>query len=345
MQTLTLVRPDDWHIHFRDGAVLAATVPPTARVFHRAIAMPNLVPPVTTTAQALAYRERLLAHTPEGCTFDPLMVLYLTDETSAQEIRTAHASGRVKAVKLYPAGATTNSSHGVTRIEAIYPALEAMSECGMPLLVHGEVTQAEIDIFDREKVFITTILAPLQTRFPALKIVLEHITTADAAAFVASAPAHVAATLTVQHLMYNRNHMLAGGIRPHLYCLPVLKRNTHQLALQEAVLSGSSKFFLGTDSAPHARHTKETACGCAGCFTAPAALEMYAQVFDSLGCLDKLEAFASFNGPDFYGLPRNTDTVTLIREDWTLPASYPFADQQIVPLKAGETLHWKLQTS
>ncbi|HWK55354.1 MAG TPA: dihydroorotase [Hyphomicrobiales bacterium] len=343
MQILTLTRPDDWHIHFRDGAVLAATVPPTARVFRRAIAMPNLVPPVTTTAQALAYRERLLAQAPQGSGFEPLMTLYLTDGTSAEEIRRAQASGHVKGVKLYPAGATTNSASGVTRLEATYPALEAMSESGLPLLVHGEVTDADIDIFDREKVFIERILAPLCARFPRLKLVLEHVTTRDAVQFVQQAPANVAATLTPQHLLYNRNHLLVGGVRPHLYCLPVLKRRTHQEALREAAASGSPKFFLGTDSAPHAQNAKESACGCAGCFTAPAALELYAAVFEELDALDRLEAFASFHGPDFYGLPRNTDKVTLVREPWTLPADYGYGEQRIVPLLAGETIIWKLR--
>jgi len=342
MLTLSLTRPDDWHIHFRDGAVLAATVPPTARVFRRAIAMPNLVPPVTTTLQALAYRERLLAHAPAGTEFEPLMTLYLTDSTTPEEIRAAQASGHVKAVKLYPAGATTNSASGVTRLEAVYPALEVMSECGLPLLVHGEVTDADIDVFDREKTFLDRVLAPLLARFPNLRVVLEHITTKDAADFVREASDNVASTITVQHLWYNRNHMLVGGVRPHLYCLPVLKRNVHQRALQEAVISGSPKYFLGTDSAPHARHTKEAACGCAGCFTAPAAIELYAEIFEELGVLDKLEAFASFHGPDFYRLPRNQDRITLVKEPWQLPADYDFGDHRIVPLKAGETIAWKL---
>jgi dihydroorotase len=342
VQELTLTRPDDWHVHFRDGASLQHTVPHTARVFARAIAMPNLVPPVKNAEQAKAYRERLLAQAPQGSGFDPLMVLYLTDETTAADIRAARAGGHVVAAKLYPAGATTNSAHGVTSIDRIYPALDAMAEVGMPLLVHGEVTAAQIDVFDREKVFIDTILAPLCQRYPKLKIVLEHITTRDAAQFVAAAPPNVAATLTVQHLLYNRNHMLVGGVRPHLYCLPVLKRNVHQEALLECAASGNPKFFLGTDSAPHARHTKEHACGCAGCFTAPAALEMYAEIFESLGALDKLEAFASFHGPAFYGLPRNKDTITLRKESWTLPAEYPLGEHTIIPLRAGETLQWKI---
>jgi dihydroorotase len=345
MQQLTITRPDDWHVHFRDGASLQHTVPPTARTFARAIVMPNLVPPVKNAEQAKAYRERLLAQAPAGSGFNPLMVLYLTDETTAADIRTAQAGGLVVAAKLYPAGATTNSASGVSSIEKIYPALEAMSDTGMLLLVHGEVTASHVDIFDREQVFIDTILVPLCKRFPQLKVVLEHITTRDAAQFVQGAPANVAATLTVQHLLYNRNHMLVGGIRPHLFCLPILKRNVHQQALLDCAKSGSPKFFLGTDSAPHARHTKEHACGCAGCFTAPAALEMYTEIFESLGALDKLEAFASFHGPDFYGLPRNTGKLTLRKEPWTLPAEYPFGDHSIIPLKAGETLQWKILRS
>jgi len=341
MQELRITRPDDWHVHFRDGAALQHTVPHTARIFARAIAMPNLVPPVKTAAQALAYHARLLAQAPAGSDFEPLMVLYLTDETTAADIREAKASGKVVAAKLYPAGATTNSAHGVTAIDRIHPALEAMSEVGMLLLVHGEVTASHIDIFDREQVFIDTILVPLCKRHPHLKVVLEHITTRDAAQFVTSAGANVAATITVQHLLYNRNHMLVGGVRPHLYCLPVLKRNIHQEALLACISSGSSKFFLGTDSAPHAQHTKETACGCAGCFTAPAALELYAEIFESLGVLDKLEAFASCNGPAFYGLPRNKGTVTLRKETWTMPAAYPLGEQRIIPLRAGEVLQWK----
>ncbi len=342
MQELKITRPDDWHVHFRDGAALQHTVPHTARVFARAIAMPNLVPPVKTAAQALEYRTRLLQHVPAGCTFDPLMVLYLTDETTAADITAAKASGHVVAVKLYPAGATTNSSHGVTDLQKVYPVLEAMSTSGLPLLIHGEVTSADVDIFDREQVFIDTILAPLCQRFPQLKIVLEHITTRDAANFVKQAPANIAATITVQHLMFNRNHMLVGGVRPHLYCLPVLKRNIHQQALLDTIASGSSKFFLGTDSAPHARHTKETACGCAGCFSAPAALELYAEVFESVGALDKLEAFASFYGPDFYEMPRNTTTITLRKDRWQVPDSYAFGEHSIVPLQAGATLNWKV---
>jgi len=341
MQELRITRPDDWHVHFRDGAALQHTVPHTARLFARAIAMPNLVPPVKNAAQALAYRGRLLAAAPADSGFDPLMVLYLTDETSAADIHAAKASGKVVAAKLYPAGATTNSAHGVTAIDRIYPVLEAMCEVGMLLLVHGEVTASHIDIFDREQVFIDTILVPLCARYPQLKVVLEHITTREAAQFVFQAPDNIGATITVQHLLYNRNHMLVGGVRPHLYCLPVLKRNLHQQALLDCIASGSPKFFLGTDSAPHAQHTKETACGCAGCFTAPAALELYAEIFESLGALDKLEAFASFHGPAFYGLPRNKDTVTLRKEPWTLPADYALGEHRIIPLKAGETLQWK----
>jgi dihydroorotase len=342
MQTLRLLRPDDWHVHFRDGDLLAHTVPPTAKVFKRAIAMPNLVPPVKTTEQALAYQQRILAQAPQGSHFEPLMVLYLTDETSADEIKLAKASGKVVAAKLYPAGATTNSSHGVTNLERIYPALEAMSEVGMLLLVHGEVTKHEIDIFDREQVFVEHVLQPLTQRFPRLKVVLEHITTTEAAQFVQAAPANIAATITVQHLLYNRNHMLVGGVRPHLYCLPVLKRSTHQQALLQAATSGSPKFFLGTDSAPHARHTKENACGCAGCFTAPAALELYAEIFEAQGALNKLEAFASHYGPDFYGLPRNKEHITLRKEAWVLPQDLHFGAHHIVPLRAGETVQWKI---
>jgi dihydroorotase len=342
MQQLTLTRPDDWHVHFRDGPALRHTVPHTARVFARAIAMPNLVPPVKTAEQARSYRERLMAAAPPGSGFEPLMVLYLTDETTVADIRAAKAAGSVVAAKLYPAGATTNSAQGVTSLPKLYPVLEAMAEAGLLLLVHGEVTAPEVDVYDREKVFIDTILAPLVRRFPQLKVVLEHITTRDAAVFVQEAPGTVAATLTVQHLLYNRNHMLVGGVRPHLYCLPVLKRNVHQEALLACAASGSPKFFLGTDSAPHARHTKEQACGCAGCFTAPAALELYAEIFEDLGALDKLEAFASFHGPDFYGLPRNKAKVSLRKESWTLPAEYPLGDHSIVPLKAGEAIRWKL---
>ncbi|ROQ39227.1 dihydroorotase [Marinobacter sp. 3-2] len=338
---LTLTRPDDWHLHVRDGDILNDVVPATAACFGRAIIMPNLVPPVTTAADATAYRERILAAA-NGTEFEPLMTLYLTESMTAQTIRDARAAG-VVAAKLYPAGATTNSDSGVKDIRNIYPVLEAMADCGMLLLVHGEVTDADIDIFDREKVFLERVLAPTLEAFPNLKVVLEHITTADSAEFVRQhAGDNLGATLTPQHLMYNRNHMLVGGIRPHLYCLPILKRNRHQQALRDAVASGDKRFFLGTDSAPHSKDRKEAACGCAGCYSAYGAIGLYADIFEELGILDKLEAFASFNGPDFYGLPRNTDTITLIRDPWTMPAELPLADGTIVPLKAGETVHWKL---
>lgn len=339
---LTLLRPDDWHIHLRDGAALQRTVADAGRTFARAIIMPNLVPPVRNTAEADQYRERILAARPAQSDFEPLMVLYLTDKTSAQDIKAAKASGFVHAAKLYPAGATTNSDYGVTQLEAIYPALEAMSAVGMPLLVHGEVTHADVDIFDREKRFIDEQLIDLVARFPDLKVVLEHITTADAAEFVSSASANVAATITAHHLLYNRNHMLAGGIRPHFYCLPILKRNTHQEALLDVATSGSSKFFLGTDSAPHAQNAKEIACGCAGCYTAYAAIELYAEAFEQRQALDKLEGFASHFGADFYGLPRNQDSITLVREPWTVPDSFAFAEQELIPLRAGETLNWRV---
>src|SRR5690554_4432321 len=339
---LTLLRPDDWHIHLRDGAVLKNTVADAARYFGRAIIMPNLVPPVRNTAQADQYRERILNARPAQSIFEPLMVIYLTDQTTAKDIQEAQASGIVHAAKLYPAGATTNSDSGVTRLDAIYPALEAMSEVGMPLLVHGEVTHADVDIFDREKRFIDDQLVGLVNRFPALKIVLEHITTADAAQFVTAASDKVAATITAHHLLYNRNHMLAGGIRPHFYCLPILKRNTHQEALLDAATSASPKFFLGTDSAPHAQNAKEIACGCAGCYTAYAAIELYAEAFEQRNALDKLEAFASHFGADFYGLPRNQDSITLVREPWTAPSSLAFGEQQLIPLRAGETLNWRI---
>lgn len=338
---LTITRPDDWHLHVRDGAVLNSVVPATAACFGRAIIMPNLVPPVTDASMAMAYHERILAAAADTG-FEPLMTLYLTESTTPETIREAKAAG-VIAAKLYPAGATTNSASGVTDIRNIYPVLEAMADCGMLLLVHGEVTDADIDIFDREKVFLERVLAPTLQAFPQLKVVLEHITTADSAEFVRShTGGNLAATLTPQHLMYNRNHMLVGGVRPHLYCLPILKRNKHQLALREAVASGDPRFFLGTDSAPHAKDKKEAACGCAGCYSAYGAIGLYADVFEELGILDKFEAFASFNGPDFYGLPRNTDTITLVREPWTMPEQLPLADGTIVPLKAGETVNWRL---
>ncbi|HBM50014.1 MAG TPA: dihydroorotase [Marinobacter sp.] len=338
---LTITRPDDWHLHVRDGSVLNSVVPATAACFGRAIIMPNLVPPVTDASMAMAYRERILAAAADTG-FDPLMTLYLTESTTPETIREAKAAG-VIAAKLYPAGATTNSASGVTDIRNIYPVLEAMADCGMLLLVHGEVTDADIDIFDREKVFLERVLAPTLQAFPQLKVVLEHITTADSAEFVRShTGGNLAATLTPQHLMYNRNHMLVGGVRPHLYCLPILKRNKHQLALREAVASGDPRFFLGTDSAPHAKDKKEAACGCAGCYSAYGAIGLYADVFEELGILDRFEAFASLNGPDFYGLPRNTDTITLVREPWTMPEQLPLADGTIVPLKAGETVNWRL---
>ena len=342
MQQLTITRPDDWHLHLRDGALMQSVLPDTARQFARAIVMPNLRPPVTTTALALEYRQRILAALPAGMKFEPLMTLYLTDNTSAEEIRKAKASGVVHAVKLYPAGATTNSDAGVTDIRNTYAALEEMQRCGMPLLVHGEVTDSNIDIFDREAVFIERVMQPLLRDLPELRVVFEHITTLDAAQFVADAPATLAATLTPQHLLYNRNAMLAGGIRPHYYCLPILKRETHRVALVKAVTSGNKKFFLGTDSAPHAQHTKEAACGCAGCYTAHTALELYAEAFEAAGALDKLEAFASFYGADYYGLPRNTDTVTLRRESWQVPDSIGFGEHRLVPLRAGEAMQWKL---
>ncbi len=341
--TLTLLRPDDWHLHLRDGAMLAAVLPHTARQFARAIVMPNLKPPVTTTAQALAYRERILAALPPGMQFTPLMTLYLTDNTAADEVARAHDSGVVHAFKLYPAGATTNSDAGVTDLARCHAVLEAMQQHGMPLLVHGEVTDPGIDIFDREAVFIEQVLQPLQRDFPALKIVLEHITTREAADYVAAAGPQLAATITAHHLLYNRNEIFKGGIRPHYYCLPVLKRELHRQALLAAATSGSSKFFLGTDSAPHARETKEHACGCAGCYTALHALELYATAFDSVGALDKLEGFASRHGPAFYGLPENTGTVTLERSDWQIPTQLDGAGQVLVPLDAGQTLHWKLR--
>lgn len=339
---LKLTRPDDWHLHLRDGALMQSVLPDSARQFARAIIMPNLRPPLTTTVQALAYRERILAALPAGMSFEPLMTLYLTDNTSAEEIRRARQSGFVHAVKYYPAGATTNSDAGVTDMRKAYPALEEMQRCGMPLLVHGEVTDPAVDVFDREAVFIERVLQPLLRDLPALRVIFEHITTADAAQFVMSAPANIAGTLTVHHLLYNRNAMFAGGMRPHYYCLPVLKRETHRQALLDAATGGSPKFFLGTDSAPHAQHTKENACGCAGIYSAHTAIELYAEAFEQAGALDKLEGFASFFGADFYRLPRNTRQIKLRREDWSVPATLGFADQRLVPLRAGETVKWKL---
>ncbi len=339
---IKLTRPDDWHLHLRDGALMHSVLPDTARQFARAIIMPNLRPPVTTAEQALAYRARIVAALPAGMNFEPLMTLYLTDNTRPEEIRTAKNSGAVHAVKLYPAGATTNSDAGVTDIRKTYSALEEMQRCGMPLLVHGEVTDPAVDVFDREAVFIERVLQPLLRDLPGLRVVFEHITTRDAVQFVTDAPDNVAATLTAHHLLYNRNAMLVGGIHPHYYCLPVLKRETHRTALIAAASSGNRKFFLGTDSAPHAQHTKENACGCAGCYTAHAAIELYAEVFEQAGALDKLEGFASFYGADYYGLPRNTDSITLRREEWKVPASVEFGDHRLVPLKAGEMMKWKL---
>ncbi|NAW56443.1 MULTISPECIES: dihydroorotase [unclassified Vibrio] len=339
MTTLTITRPDDWHVHLRDGDVLTDTVRDISRYNGRALIMPNTVPPVTNTELAIAYRDRIMAEQPSP-QFQPLMSLYLTDNTSPEEIRKAKASGIVVAAKLYPAGATTNSDSGVTSAKNIYPVLEAMQEVGMLLLVHGEVTTHDVDIFDREKAFLDNVLAPIVNDFPGLKIVLEHITTADADNFVKQANDNVAATITAHHLLYNRNHMLVGGIKPHFYCLPILKRNTHQKALIEAATSGSKKFFLGTDSAPHAKGHKESACGCAGSYTAHAALELYAEVFEQEGKLANLEAFASHNGPDFYGLPRNADTVTLTKAPWTVPESMPFGSDIVVPIRAGEQIDW-----
>ncbi len=340
--SLTLIRPDDWHIHLRDGEALAITVPHAAQTFGRAIVMPNLVPPVMNAEQALTYKERILANRPINSTFEPLMVLYLTDNTSADTIVAAKQAG-VVACKLYPAGATTNSDSGVTDINNIYPALAAMEKHGMLFLLHGEVTDSAIDIFDREKAFIDRTLATLTHDFPQLKIVMEHITTKDAVDFVSNAGPNLAASITAHHLLYNRNHMLAGGIRPHYYCLPILKRGLHQQALIAAATSGNPKFFLGTDSAPHAKNKKEAACGCAGSYTAYSALELYAEAFDDAGALDKLENFASVFGPRFYGLPVNSDTVTLIRQDWQLPEHLPFGSDMLVPLRAGETLRWQVQ--
>jgi dihydroorotase len=339
---ITLTRPDDWHLHLRDGDALASVIAHSARQFGRAIVMPNLKPPVTTVEQAAAYRARILAAA-AGMPFEPLMTLYLTDNTPAAEIAKAAASGFVKAVKLYPAGATTNSDAGLTAIEKAYDTLAEMEALGLPLLVHGEVTDPAVDLFDREKIFIDTVLLPLIQRFPKLKVVMEHITTADAAEFVQNAPSTVAATITAHHLLYNRNAIFQGGVRPHWFCLPVLKRETHRQALIAAATSGSPKFFLGTDSAPHAKLAKEAACGCAGCYTSYAAMELYAEAFEQAAALDKLEAFASFNGPDWYGLPRNAGTITLAKQDWPVPASYPYmTGDSIVPLRAGETLSWKM---
>ncbi|MDX1455776.1 MAG: dihydroorotase [Gammaproteobacteria bacterium] len=344
METLKITRPDDWHLHLRDGSQLGSVVAFTAKQFARAIIMPNLKPPVTTTEQAGAYRDRILAALPDGLAFEPLMTLYLTDNTTPEEIRKAKDSGFVHAVKLYPAGATTNSDAGVTDITKVEDALAAMAEVGLPLCVHGEVTADAIDVFEREARFIDEVLAPLHARLPELKIVFEHITTAQAVKFVDGASDKVAATITPQHLLYNRNALFKGGIRPHYYCLPILKTEPDREALLSAATSGSPKFFLGTDSAPHARHAKENACGCAGIFSAHAAIELYAEAFEDAGALPRLEGFASHFGADFYGLPRNSDEITLNRDAWTPPDAYPYGDTEIVPFRAGESLRWKLAT-
>ena len=340
---ISLLRPDDWHLHLRDGAMMASVLPHTARQFARAIVMPNLKPPVVTTAQASEYRARIITAIPPELQFEPLMTLYLTDNTTPDEIRRAKESGFVHGVKLYPAGATTNSAAGVSDLTHCYAALEAMQQVGMPLLLHGEVTDPAIDLFDREAVFIDQVLIPLRRVMPDLKIVFEHITTRDAAQYVHESDGPIAATITAHHLLYNRNEIFKGGIRPHFYCLPVLKRERHRLALLAAATSGSSKFFLGTDSAPHAKDVKEHACGCAGCYTALHAMELYAQAFDSVGALDRLEQFASLNGPDFYQLPRNTQRVTLRRQPWTMPTELEAGGTALVPLNAGETMAWRLE--
>ena len=342
MEKITITRPDDWHLHVRDGDALKAVLPDTARQFARAIIMPNLKPPVRTVEEARAYRERIVAAIPAGVAFEPLMTLYLTDNTSPDEIKRAKDSGFIKAVKYYPAGATTNSDSGVTDLRKCDAVLEAMQSVGLPLLLHGEVTDSHIDIFDREKVFIEKHLIPLALRFPKLRMVFEHITTANAVKFVLAANDNVAATITAHHLLFNRTDIFKGGIRPHYYCLPVLKREEHRLALLKAATGGNRKFFLGTDSAPHAKNTKEASCGCAGCYTALHAMELYAEAFESVNALDKLEGFSSFHGADFYGLPRNTGTVTLRKTAWKIPDEIPFPVSNVVPLRAGETLSWRL---
>jgi dihydroorotase len=344
MNQLTIKRPDDWHLHLRDGAAMACVLADTARRFGRAIVMPNLKPAVRTTQQALHYRERILAALPEGADFEPLMTLYLTEDTPPEEIARAKLSGRVFGVKLYPAGATTHSDEGVTRISRCFHTLEKMAQMGLPLLVHGESTDPAIDVFDREKAFLEEVLGPMLERFPDLKVVLEHITTRDAAQYVEVTGPNVAATITAHHLLMNRNALFMGGIRPHHYCLPVLKREEHREALVEAATSGNPKFFLGTDSAPHSRQAKEADCGCAGIYTAHAAIELYAIAFEEAGALDKLEGFAAEFGAQFYGLPENRDTITLVREDWKVPETLPFGAERIVPLRAGEMLPWKLST-
>lgn len=343
LQSINLKTPDDWHLHLRDGNALATTVPHTAAQFGRAIVMPNLKPPITTVAAAIAYRDRILQHVPADNPFQPMMTLYLTDGLKPEEIALAAESESIIAVKYYPAGATTNSENGVTHISKVYPAIEAMVEAGMPLLLHGEVTDHDIDIFDREQRFIDDVLLPLTDRYPELRLVLEHITTKNAVEFVNSQGANVAATITVHHLLYNRNDLLAGGVRPHFYCLPILKRNTHQQALREAATSGSAKFFLGTDSAPHEQHLKETACGCAGIYSAPAAIELYAEVFEACGALDKLEGFASTYGADFYGLPHNKGSITLTKSPWQMNTHFDFDGSAVLPIRAGETINWSFQ--
>lgn len=340
--SITITRPDDWHLHLRDGNALKAVLPDTSKQFARAIVMPNLRPPVTTTELAIAYRQRILDALPAGVQFEPLMTLYLTDNTTAEEIAKAKASGIIHGVKLYPAGATTNSDSGVTSLDKCESALKEMEKLGMPLLAHAEVTDADVDVFDRERVFIERHMIPLLKKYPALKIVFEHITTKDAADFVMRAPNNVAATITVHHLLMNRNDMFKGGIQPHHYCLPILKREEHRVALVKAATSGNPKFFLGTDSAPHAKHTKEAACGCAGMYTAHTAMELYAEAFEAAGALDRLEGFASFYGADFYGLPRNKAQITLVKESWKVPESIAFENDALVPLRAGQNIGWKL---
>lgn len=343
LNTLTITQPDDWHLHVRDGKALSTVIPHTAERFARAIIMPNLAPPVTTTDMALAYRERILQAVPTGNTFNPLMTIYLTDNTSPEEIRKAKQSGKIHAVKLYPSGATTNSDAGVTDIRKTFATLAIMEELDIPLLVHGESTRVDIDVFDREKIFIDETLLPLNKQFPKLRIVFEHITTADAVELVFSASANIAATITAHHLLLNRNAMFAGGIHPHYYCLPILKREKHRTALLEAATSGHKHFFLGTDSAPHTQDKKESSCGCAGIYTAHAAIELYAEAFEQAGKLEQLESFASFNGPDFYQLPRNSNKITLIKETWKAPDSYPLNDDKLIPFRAGENIIWKIQ--
>jgi dihydroorotase len=344
MDRLTITRPDDWHLHLRDGPAMAAVLADTARRFGRAVVMPNLKPPVTTTQQALHYRDRILGELPEGSGFDPLMTLYLTDDTPPEEIARAKLSGRVLGVKLYPAGATTHSDAGVTRISRCFAALEKMEQLGLPLLIHGEVTDPHVDVFDREKAFIDEVLGPIVDRFQGMKVVLEHITTRDAVHYVEVTGPNVAATITAHHLLLNRNALFLGGLRPHHYCLPVLKREEHREALVEAATSGNPKFFLGTDSAPHSRQAKETGCGCAGIYTGHAAIELYAIAFEEAGALDRLEGFAAEFGARFYGLAPNQDTITLVRDEWKVPESVPFGAERLVPLRAGETIPWKLST-